>query len=101
MSTKRKNKKYSFELKLEVVQRALAGEPIRILAKEFEVSDPDYIYVWIEKYQTYGEVGLMRKKRNLPRHDKEARIYELEMENDILKKYLEIQREEENKQNLR
>jgi transposase len=27
-----------------------------------EVSDPDYIYEWIEKFKTYDEVGLIRKK---------------------------------------
>jgi transposase len=89
LSTNRKYKSYSFELKLNAVNRVQAGESVKIVAKQLEVVDPDYIYEWIEKYETYGEVGLKRKKRNSLIDDK-AKIKELEMENEILKKYLQI-----------
>ncbi|WP_373408514.1 helix-turn-helix domain-containing protein [Bacillus sp. OV166] len=89
MSTIRKSKSYSFELKLNAVNRVQAGESVKIVAKLLEIVDPDYIYVWIKKYETYGEVGLKRKKRNSLIDDKE-KIKELEMENEILKKYLQI-----------
>ncbi|MDQ1000379.1 transposase [Neobacillus niacini] len=100
MSTKRKNKSYSFELKLEAVKRIQAGESVQIVAKQLEVSDPDYIYEWIDKYKTYGEVGLKRKKRMSLLNDKD-KIKELEMENEILKKYLQILKEEEKRQSLK
>jgi transposase len=100
MSTNRKTKSYSFELKLDAVKRVKAGESVKIVAKQLEVVDPDYIYVWIEKYDTYGEVGLKRKKRNSLLNDKD-KIKELEMENEILKKYLQILKEEEKEQSLR
>jgi transposase len=100
VSTKRKNKSYSFELKLEAVKRIQAGESVQIVAKQLEVSDPDYIYEWIDKYKTYGEVGLKRKKRMSLLNDKD-KIKELEMENEILKKYLQILKEEEKKQSLK
>ncbi|ETI70910.1 transposase [Neobacillus vireti] len=100
MSTKRINKSYSFELKLDAVKRIQAGESVKIVAKQLEVSDPDYIYEWIDKYKTYGEVGLKRKKRKSLLNDKD-KIKELEMENEILKKYLQILKEEEKKQSLR
>lgn len=87
---KRNNKSYSPELKLEAVTRVLAGETVLMIAKELEVTDPDYIYKWIDKYNIYGEVGLKRKFRNHPELDKDYVIQELEMENEILKKYLEI-----------
>ena len=61
------------------------------MANQLEIVDPDYIYVWIKKYETYGEVGLKRKKSNSLIDDKE-KIKELEMENEILKKYLQILR---------
>lgn len=90
MSIKRSNKRYSFELKLEAVQRVLAGESVINVAKALEVTDPDYIYKWIENYNIYGEVGLKPKFRNHPQLDKDYVIQELEMENEILKKYLQI-----------
>jgi transposase len=100
LSTDRKNKAYSFELKLNAVNRVRGGESVKIVAKQLEVVDPDYIYVWVEKYETYGEVGLKRKKRNGLIDDKD-KIKELEMENEILKKYLQILKREEKNQNLR
>lgn len=52
MSTNKKNKSYSTELKLEAVTRVLAGESVKTVAKHLGVVDPDYIYIWIEKYET-------------------------------------------------
>jgi transposase len=101
MSTKRVNKKYSPELKLNAVKRVLAGESVIIVAKQLEVVDPDYIYVWVEKYKVHGEVGLNRKARNKATLDKDDLIRELEMENEILKKYLQILRREEKKLGLK
>lgn len=97
MSTNRKNKSYSFELKLDAVKRVIAGESVKIVASQLGVVDPDYIYIWIEKYETYGEVGLKRKKRKQLQLDKDQIIQELEMENEILKKYLQILNKEEKK----
>ena len=101
MSTERKNKSYSPELKLDAVTRVLAGESVKTVAKLLELVDPDYIYVWIEQYKTYGEVGLKRKKRKRPVGDQEAVIKELEMENEILKKYLQILNKEGKNSNLK
>lgn len=96
MSTPKKTyKKYSPELKLEAVKRAMSGESVLIIAAEYDMPDPDYIYVWIDKYKVYGEVGLNRKRRKQPQMDKDQLIQELEMENEILKKYLQILNEEE------
>ncbi|WP_081253640.1 helix-turn-helix domain-containing protein [Anoxybacillus flavithermus] len=75
---------------LEAVQRALAGESVKVIAHHLEITDPDYIYKWIDQYEMYGEVGLKRKVRNHPEMDKDFIIRELEMENEILKKYLQI-----------
>lgn len=93
MSTQKKNNSYTFDLKLNAVTRVQAGESVKIVAKQLGVVDPDYIYVWIDRYETYGDVGLKRKKRNSLMNDKD-KIKELEMENEILKKYLQILRKE-------
>jgi transposase len=94
MSTKRKNNRYSPEVKLEAVKRVLAGESVKIVAKDYDVKDPDYIYTWIEKYETFGEAGLNRKIRTYRGIDKDEQIKELKMENELLKKYLQLQRRE-------
>ena len=95
MSTKgRTYKSYSPELKLDAVQKVLAGESVINVAKKLEVTDPDYIYKWIEKYNIYGEVGLRPKLWNHPQLNKDYVIQELEMENEILKNYLQIQHRE-------
>lgn len=101
MSKIKTYKSYSYELKLEAVQAVLSGEGVQIVAKRFDVTDPDYIYTWVEKYKTFGEVGLKRKIRNHPMLDQDYVIKELQMENDILKKYLKFQRKEERNQSLK
>ena len=101
MSTERKNKSYSPELKLDAVTRVLAGESVKTVAKLLELVDPYYIFVCIEQYKTYGEVGLKLKKRKRPVGDQEAVIKELEMENEILKKYLQILNKEGKNSNLK
>lgn len=92
---------YSYELKLEDVQAVLYGKGVQIVAKKFEVTDPDYIYVWILKYKTYGEVRLKRKIRNHHTLDQDYVIKEQKMENDILKKYLKLRRREGKNQILK
>ncbi|WP_078427463.1 transposase [Alkalihalobacterium alkalinitrilicum] len=94
MSTNKTNNRYSPELKLEAVTRVLAGESVKTVAKDYDVKDPDYIYIWIEKYETYGEAGLNRKIRTYRKIDKDQQIKELKMENELLKKYLQLQRRE-------
>ncbi|MCD8509941.1 MAG: helix-turn-helix domain-containing protein [Bacillus sp. (in: Bacteria)] len=86
MSTIKKYKSYPYEVKLDAVTKVLSGESVKSVAKLHGVVDPDYIYVWIEKYETYGEVGLKRKLRNSSSLDKDNVIRELKMENEILKK---------------
>ena len=101
MSTERKNKSYSPELKLDAVTRVLAGESVKTVAKLLELVDPDYIYFWIYKYNIFGYVGLKLKKIKRPVGDQEAVIKELEMENEILKKYLQILNKEGKNSNLK
>lgn len=56
MSGKRK---YSYELKLEVVQRYLEGNiGLRKLAKEYCIGSKTCIEKWVAYYREHGEKGL-------------------------------------------
>ncbi|ANB60501.1 hypothetical protein GFC30_2292 [Anoxybacillus amylolyticus] len=48
-------KSYSPELKMEAVQRALAGESVKVIAHHLEITDPDYIYKlgYISSFSSY------------------------------------------------
>lgn len=41
---------------LDAVKRVLTSEGVKVVVRKFGVVKPDYIYVWIEKYETFGEV---------------------------------------------
>ncbi len=53
---------FSFEFKLEAVQRFLAGETKLDLAREFALSSPKLIETWARKYRNEGEEGLCPKR---------------------------------------
>jgi transposase len=57
---------FSFEFKLEVVQRFLAGETKTDLAREFGLSSPKLIETWARIYRDEGEDGLRPKHRGRP-----------------------------------
>lgn len=63
---------FSFEFKLEVVQRFLAGETKLDLAREFDLSSPKLIETWARKYRTEGENGLRPKRAGRPPQPAEA-----------------------------
>jgi transposase len=57
---------FSFEFKLEVVQRFLAGETKVDLAREFDLSSPKLIETWVRKYRNEGEDGLRPQRAGRP-----------------------------------
>jgi transposase-like protein len=57
---------FSFEVKLEVVARFLAGEAKLDLAREFDLSSPKLIEAWVRIYRNEGEDGLRPKRRGRP-----------------------------------
>lgn len=48
MSTKKTNNRCSPEFKLEAVKRVITGESVKTVAKDYDVKDPDYIYIWMD-----------------------------------------------------
>ena len=53
--TKPTKRSFSFEFKLEVVRRAIAGEAKPALAQEFGLSSPRLIEKWVGAYRAEGE----------------------------------------------
>ena len=70
--TKPVKRLYSFEFKLNAVQRYISGETRVALAKELELSSPHLIAVWAGQYRDQGEEGLRPKPKGRPRTKPEA-----------------------------
>lgn len=57
--------KYSFELKLKIVQEYLSGQGGRIfLAQKYHIKNSANIFEWVTAYKKFGKSGLQRKKQN-------------------------------------
>ena len=57
-----KNKKYSAEFKLEVINRVFQGESKTRLAAEYNLSGAGTIVLWMKKYEELGYNGLEGKQ---------------------------------------
>lgn len=64
---KRVKPSYSFEFKLALVERFLAGEPAAALAEEAELSSPVLLKTWARRYRNEGEDALRPKPKGRPR----------------------------------
>jgi transposase-like protein len=82
---------FSFEFKLDAVQRYGAGEPKVALAKELGLSSPLLIEKWAHKYRTEGEDGLRPKPKGRPKTNPgtakkpESELERLRRENERLR----------------
>jgi transposase len=70
--TKPTKRLFSFDFKLAVVQRYLAGETKVALAKEFQLSSPELIKKWAHQYRNEGEDGLRPKPKGRPKKNPEV-----------------------------
>lgn len=75
--TKAAKQKYSFELKLALVRRSLAGESIPALAVEAGLSSPRLLEKWVRTYRIDGEDALRTRPRGRPRKPDSAGPAEL------------------------
>ena len=64
--TRPTKRSYSFEFKLAVVERFLAGEPVTALAAEYELSSPQLVKAWARRYRREGADGLRPKPKGRP-----------------------------------
>ena len=101
-----KNRKYSAELKLEIINRVLQGETKARLAAEYNLPGPGTIVSWMKKYEELGYNGLEGRPRGRPKimtkeekkntpltknerdefNELKKKLEYLEMENEVLKK---------------
>lgn len=59
---------YSFEFKLAIVQRFIAGETALDLAREYDLSSPRLIQTWARAYRRDGEDALRPKPKGRARN---------------------------------
>lgn len=98
-----KNTFYDKEIKLKAVEMKLSGIPVKVIMKELNIKSESQVYTWyywhkngefhrfeqpIGKQYTYGHGPNEAETTS----DKD-RIKQLEMQNEILKKYRELERE--------
>ena len=82
---------FSFEFKLDAVQRYRAGEPKVALAKELGLSSPLILEKWARQYRTEGEDGLRPKPKGRPKTNPgtarkpESEVERLRRENERLR----------------
>lgn len=82
---------FSFEFKLDAVQRYSAGEAKVALAKELGLSSPLLLEKWARQYRTEGEDGLRPKPKGRPRtkpgtaRKPESEVEHLRRENERLR----------------
>jgi transposase-like protein len=86
-----KFKTYSFELKKKAVEMRLQGIPKAKVAEELGIQDVGRLKVWMRKFREEGDFGLMeRRGRRQEYKDQDRLLRRLKLENDVLKKWLEI-----------
>ncbi|MGW6032898.1 transposase [Gordonia terrae] len=69
---------YSFEFKVSLVQRFLAGENALTLSQEAGLSSPQQLKAWARIYRRDGVDGLKPKPRGRPRNQPVEELSELE-----------------------
>ena len=91
MTRRRDRRAYSFEFKLEVVQRVVAGEAKVDLAGEYGLSSAKLIEAWVRKYRHDGEDGLRPKPQGRPKKPpsrpdrQDSELERLRRENELLR----------------
>ena len=83
-------RQFSFEFKLDIVRRFMAGEPKNRLAQEFDLSSPYLVEVWARKFRDEGEDGLRPKRKGRPPQDgvpprESSELEQLRRENERLR----------------
>ena len=82
---------YTFDLKLKIVHRFLAGETTIALAQEYGMPSPSLVATWARTYRREGEDGLRPKPKGRPRKDPDAppreltELERLQQENEYLR----------------
>jgi transposase len=90
--TKPTKRSFSFEFKMDVVRRFLAGETKVALAQELDLSSPKLVETWARLYRNEGEDALRPKPKGRRRKDPDeapvgeaSELERLRRENERLK----------------
>jgi transposase len=99
----RENKTYAYQLKLAAVEKFLAGTSKSQILLEFDISTRAVFDKWVAIYRKDGPSGLVAKPRGrkplvVGEESLEAKVYRLEMENALLKKFQALVTEEKTAQ---
>ena len=92
------NRKYSVDLKLEIIKRVYNGESQTRLAAEYNIHGPGTIYSWMKKYEKMGYNGLKRKKgrpRGRPKIMTKEKNENTRLSNDEREELIRLRKEKE------
>lgn len=104
MAGKKGMREYPIEIKLAAVKAHLEeGITTDNVLNLFNINNRTQLQNWCAKYRDFGEIGLVSSKRGRPRKDEVRepksneiplwkKVQQLEMENDLLKKFQEEER---------
>lgn len=93
---------YPFSLKAEAVQLYLKGLTHRQITEQLNISDPQRVKKWMRIYRERGIDGLKDGRGNpKPVTEVQQKIQRLELENEVLKKWLQILNREGYKRNTK
>lgn len=99
---KRKNEKYTVQMKLDAIELYLSSEmSVREVAIEFGIKDPPLVAKWIRKYRENGIEGLsgkqgrpvMKKERITPLETEQAKELDMELPPSVIAHIKEIERQ--------
>ena len=93
-----KNRKYSAELKLEIIKRVYKGETKTRLAAEYNLPGPGTIFLWIKKYEELGYNGLEGKQgrpRGRPKIMTEEKNKNTPLTNEEREELIRLRKEKE------
>lgn len=95
----RANKVYSEQLKVAAVEKFLAGTSKTEIILEFGISTRSVFDRWVAAYRKDGPAGLVAKPKGrkplvIGEESLEQKVYRLEMENALLKKFQALVAEE-------
>jgi transposase len=86
---------YSFELKKRAIELRLQGMTKQTVAQVLGITDITRLKVWMRKYREQGDFGLLDNRGRRKEYiDQDCYVRRLELENDVLKKWLEITKQE-------
>jgi transposase-like protein len=96
----RENKSYPQHLEVAAVGKFLAGTPKSQILLEYEISTRSLFNKWVAAYRKDGPEGLVAKTKGpkpsvVGTESLEQKIYRLEMENALLKKFQALMAKEQ------